>query len=912
MVRKLAFLSLLLLAALLGQTQTPTLSIHGTARDSATNQSLEDATVSLVRLPDGSLLRRTRSKKEFQFTGLPAGNYSLITSYLSYATDTTLVSLNPQDTAGKRVHILLHHNAKAMMEVVVHAAIPPAIVRNDTIAFNAAAYPTRPNATVEDLLRKLPGIDIDKNGNVTMQGQRVDKIYLDGKEFFLNDPRTATQNLPADIVDQIEAFDSETDRSRLTGIKETTGTKSINIKLKKNRRKGYFGKVYAGTGSGGSSNNNDLTGSYSAGGTATNLGANWVFGTGNLNNMNNQFTGADNKNGPGSGGLQTLNNLQLNFRTNKSNKLTFTLNGGTNGTHTIIDQSTRKKTFLTDSSLNENRFSHQVSRNQSYHLNAFFEYNLDSFSVINLRSTWTPQTSNSSSEDTVAISTQKGNANWLSNQGHTQNSNHSNSFSVNNTLNFRRRWRLPGRTLFVTATQSYSHQDQPSSIYNLVNNFDSTQTLLRRTLTDQQSSQLSKDNNYSGSISYTEPLAPGHILDLTYGVNHSVSHSDRQSKDFDSATGRYDLPDTLTTNHFINYNTIQRFSAGYNATEGKYKYQLGVTLQLSNLDDRNLTNIKSITQHQINWYPRASLIVNPGKGTSIKLTYTANTTSPTIQQLQPLPDLTNPFLVKVGNPDLLQQLTHTLNATYTNFNSRSFRNLQWSLQGDLAQHEITQATTVLAGGIQQQQYVNVDGVWHLSSGLTYGFPLGDQRKGNSSIALRSHYGRDVSIVNGSENVTTGLGLGSTLKLNYHPADKLFVEGIGSLDYTGALYSIYAGQNTRTWVQNYTLDASYELPGAITMASNYTIQITGSQGSLPGKQVTLWNASIYKDFFHDRSAQLRFSAFGILNTPNNFIQTVGLNYVQTQQTNIPGRILLLSFIYRFHHFPAAKPAHDRIG
>jgi hypothetical protein len=902
MLRKSVITFLVCLITLLAAAQNPGASIRGSVEDSVSKQSLEDATITLTHTADGSLLRRTRSRKEFVFSGLPAGRYTVITTYLGYATDSLNITLD--SNAGRQLRILLRHSAHSMMEVVVHAAIPPAIIKNDTIAFNAAAYPTRPNATVEDLLRKLPGIDIDKNGNVTMQGQRVDKIYLDGKEFFLNDPRTATQNLPADIVDQIEAFDSETDRSRLTGVKETTGTKSINIKLKKNRRRGYFGKLYAGTGSGGAANPGKPTSSYSAGGTATNLGGNWLFGTGNANNMNNQFTGTDNKNGPGGGGLQTLNNLQLNFRTNKSSKVNFTLNAGTNGSRTITDQATQRKTILTDSSLNENRFSHQVNHNRSYHLNAFAEFNLDSFSVLNLRSTWTPQTSSGSNSDTVAITTQKANAGWLSNQGQTNNTNRSTSYSLSNTLNFRRRWRLPGRTLFFTATESHNHQDQPGSIFTLVNNFDSTHTLLQRTLTDQQTMQESNDDNYSASISYTEPLKPGHLADLTYAITHSVSHSDKQSFDFDSATTRYDLPDSLTTNHFINYNTIQRFSAGYNATEGKYRYQLGVTLQLSHLDDRNLTSATSIVQRQINWYPRASLFYSPAKGTTVKLTYTANTTSPTIQQLQPLPDLTNPFLVRIGNPDLLQQLTHTLNATYTSFNSRSFRNMQWTLQGDLAQHEITPATTVLAGGIQQQQYVNVDGVWHLSSNLTYGFPLGDQRKGNSSIALRGHYGRDVSIVNGSENITSGTGWGATLKLNYHPVEKLFVEAIGSVDHTTALYSIFPNQNTLTWVQNYTLDASYELPGAFSIASNYAIQINGSRGTLPGKQVSLWNASIYKDLFRDRSAQLRFSAFGILNTPSNFTQTVGLNYVQTQQTNIPGRILLLSFIYRFHHFPAA--------
>jgi hypothetical protein len=125
--------------------------------------------------------------------------------------------------------------------------------------------------------------------------------------------------------------------------------------------------------------------------------------------------------------------------------------------------------------------------------------------------------------------------------------------------------------------------------------------------------------------------------------------------------------------------------------------------------------------------------------------------------------------------------------------------------------------------------------------------------------------------------------------------------VAGVNYTGAWYSINSAQNTQVWMQNYSIDASYELPGAITLTSNYSVQVTGKQGSLPAKSVALWNASIYKDFLRNRSGQIRFSAFGILNTPSSYTQSVGINYVETQQSNLPGRILLLSFIYRFRHF-----------
>jgi hypothetical protein len=921
MQRKILLLIIIVTSCCAGRAQSQRLSIHGTVIDSLSGQTLEDATVSLLHWPDGGILHQRRSgKKDFVFPDLTPGAYRLITTYLGYKTDTLTVDLDAASTA-TRIRIRLHHSSSDLIQAVVTAAIPPAIVRNDTIAFNAAAFPTRPNSTVEDLLRKLPGFEVDKNGNITMQGQKVDKIYLDGKEFFLNDPRTASQNLPADIVDQIEAFDSQTEKARLTGIRETTGGKSLNIRLKKNRKRGYFGKVYAGTGtssnpatSAGNSSGTDLTGrssgtdligSYSAGGTATSLGKSWLFASANVNNMNNQFTGTDNKNGPGGGGLQTFNNAQLNFRNDKNNKLSVTLNAGTNGVKTILNQATQQQTYLTDSSLLQNSYSQTRSHTQSYHGNAFLEYTIDTNNLINLRSAVTPQKSGSSTADTQGISTLKTSGGYLSNQGNTYNSNTTNGYSLGNQFNFRRRWHLPGRTLLIGLTENHQDQNQPQTIFNLVNNYDSTGSVLSQTLTNQVASQHSTTDGYGASLSYTEPLRPGHIIDFSYRINQSTNHSDRQSFDFDSATGKYDLPDTITSNHFINDNTTQRFSTGLNATDGKFRYQLGITLQVSDLNDHNVTADSSIRQREVNWYPRASMIYTPSKGTTINIVYSATTTAPTIQQLQPLPDLTNPFLVRIGNPGLLQQLMHSVNASYTTFNSRNFQNLQISLQGNYTEHEITPSTTVLSGGIQQIQYVNVNGVWHVNSNITYGFPLGDQRKGNSSISMHSQYGRDVSLTNGATDVTTSFGWGGSWKLNFHPVEKLFVETIARVNYTGAYYSINAAQNTQTWLQNYSIDFSYELPFAITLTSNYNWQITGRQGSLPQKSVALWNASIFKNFLRDRSGEIRLSAFGILNAPSNYTQSVGVNYLQTQETNLPGRIILLSFIYRFHSFPLEK-------
>jgi Outer membrane protein beta-barrel family/Carboxypeptidase regulatory-like domain len=925
--RFFGFIVLLLASSQAGRAQSSSGLIRGTVRDSATGADLENASVTVYRIDSGRAAKllgtRRTNNHGFVFRGLLRGNYGLIAGYLGYLPDTVEATLKATDTTGLIVAIDLRRNGREMMQVVVTARIPPAIVRNDTIAFNAGAYPTRPNATVEDLLRKLPGIEIDRDGNVTMQGQKIDKIYLDGKEFFLNDPRLATQNLPAEIVDQIEAFDSQSERSKLTGIKEATKTKSINIKLKKNRRKGFFGKVYAGTGTGAGSDPNSPVGAYSAGGAATSLGRAWVFGEANVNNINNQFTGEENRNGPGGGGIQTVNNWQLNYRGHSDARpgllgsrsrseddaypFSYTLNGGSNGSHTVLDQTSSTQTALTDSSLLSNRSSHAVSKTQSTSGNLFMEYRIDSSTVLNLWSGLGQTTASSNETDSTAVSTLKPSHTYLENQGVTVNGSQTSTFNLNNNLNFRWRGHTPGRTIFVAIDESHTHQDQPQTTYSLVNNLDSLGNLLLPTLINQHIAQTALTNGYSGSVAYTEPLKPGHLLDLSYRVNHSISRSDRASTDFDSLTGHYDLPDSGTSNHFTAYNTIQRFGVGYNVTEGKLRYQLGLALQFSELDNRNRTVDSTLLIRQTNWYPRASLLYSPGHGRSLHVDYSANTTAPSIQQLQPVADPTNPFLIKLGNPGLLQQLTHNLNFNYNSLNTHTFENWQATIQGSYSEHAITTSTTVLSGGIQQVQYINVNGVWNSSGDLTYGFPLGDQRKGNSSLSLRGSYGRNVSGVNGALDVTATLGWGASWKLNLHPTNRLFIESQAAVSFTGNHYSLSPMQDASTWLQVYALDASYSFPWSVTLSSFYHLQVTGAQGSLPVQAVSLWNGAVYKDLGRKRNAQVRLSVFGILNTTHNVSQSTGANFVSTVQSNLPGRVLLLSFVWHFRKFPGAGSA-----
>ena len=873
--------------------------IRGTVRDSASGTALEEATISCWPVPGDQPIHSLRSGRNgFAFRLSQAGKYRLIATYLGYMPDTVALSISENDTATVFAKFILRPSSKPLMEVIVKASIPPVIVRSDTIGFNAAAFPTRPFASVEDLLKKLPGIMVDKDGNVTLQGKKIDKILIDGKEFFLGDVKTATQNLPAEIVAQVETYDTQTEKGKLIGIRDPTGGKTLNIKLKKDRKKGYFGNAYAGAGN---------ASGYSVGGTAASLDPTRnIFFNGSTNNISNLFTGRENNSGPISGGLQTLSNVNLNYRDNLGKKIVAVFNGGYSRNQSRMAQSSSRQTFLGDSSLIEDRLSNASNTNSAERLNARMEYKIDSLRTMTLQSSWNSQSGDNHSSDTVGINTQKGTGGqaetWRNSHGLTDNTSNTNGNSFSNTVDFRQLFHKQGRTFYIGLGQSNNRQHVNAGLYSLVDAFDSLGNNIQHTLEDQRSTQTSSNESYNIQMAYTEPLGKHQVLDFGYQFNVATSHSDKQSFDYDSVTGRYDRPDTLTTNQFYNRNTNQNINAGFNSDGTKWHYQLGLAIQLTSLYNKNYSIKEPILQHFANWYPRASLIWSISQNRSVRIGYSGSSSAPSIDQLQPLPDLTNPFLVRIGNPDLKQSFQHNIDMGFNSLNAKSLQNWQFSIQGGLTEHAITASTKLLAGGVQQLQYVNVDGNYQMSAFLTYGFPLWS-RHGNGNVSLHGNYAHQNDFLNGQPNSTNTSGVGGDFQLNYHPAEKIFFNTSASLNYNANGYSLNPEQNSNVFVQNYTLDLSYELPGAVTLSSYFNWQQTGDQGSLPAHAVSYWNAACYKSIFRNHSGQIRLSVFNLLNGASNVSQSAGPNFISTSRSNIVGRLWLLSVVWHFRKFPS---------
>lgn len=318
------------------------------------------------------------------------------------------------------------------------------------------------------------------------------------------------------------------------------------------------------------------------------------------------------------------------------------------------------------------------------------------------------------------------------------------------------------------------------------------------------------------------------------------------------------------------------------------------------MENDNRTSAQLVNRLYYNWLPDARLLIKLDKGETLAARYAGNSINPTIEQLQPVPNLGNPYLVRLGNSGLRPAFIHSLDLSYLSFSSEHFRNLQLHLMADIDQGQIGTSTTTLAGGVQQLQYVNLNGVYHLRAGGTYGFPLISQEHGSGSVSSGLNYNHEQTLVNGQADLVASHGVNGEFRINYRIGSKLFVESTAAMHYMGNQYSLPGENDSRTLQQDYMLDVSCMLPFSVTAGGHYSLQVRNTSG-IPAQQSSLLNAFLGKDLFGGHAAQLRLSGFNLLDAASSLNQVTGQNFIQTTQTNTQKRLLLLSLVYNFRKF-----------
>jgi uncharacterized membrane protein YgcG len=937
------------------QAQKSDGSVRGRILDSATVQPVAGATVSLLLASDSSLVTFTVSNKngQFEFKGIASGDYKVVIAHQSLEPFQKIVSLTSENKSADLSDLKIAPKVKTLTGVVINTEAPVQI-KGDTVQFKADAFRTRPNATVEDLLKKIPGVQVDKDGGVTAQGESVQKIYVDGKEFFGNDPKLATKNLTAEMVESVQVFDDMSEQSRFTRVDDGSRSKAINIKLKKDKNKGVFGRALAAHGDQGryegnmSANifngNNRLSvlfnanninkqgfsfsdivssmggfsgmggggGGFGGGGGGGGFGGGGGgfggMGGGAVTITSTRGGGGFGGFGPSTGptGITTSLSTGLNFNTEYKTKLKASGSYFFSNSNNEQRQETYRQTFFPgDSIAYLNRNSYSDNTNQNHRVNMRIEYAIDSMNSILYTPSLTIQRSDNYNEDSSWTRSVSPTLDYLALTSNTVNTNVRDGLNAGNNLLYRRRFNKIGRTFTLGWNNTYGESESEgynrSPIYFFKPDGSSQGGLNQ----NQQNLQKTFTRNNVLSTSYTEPLAANKILEINYAYTLNKNTSDRQTFNYNTLTSDYDIVNLLLTNRFENTFEASRFGANFRVQEKKYNYQVGLGVQRATLTSDSYQAIlgkDSVTKQSFtNFFPQASFNWTPSRTKGIRFNYRGRTNQPSVTQLQDVLDVSNPLFVRTGNPSLKQEFTHNVNFNFNKFDMVSFRYMAANINVNAVQNKIVNSIDTLRKGIQLTRPVNLSGAITTSAFVTMGIPFKNPKLKGSSLNFTSFllYNRDVSELYKQLNVGKTITLTQTAGANFNLKEKWDIAFRGSLSYYNIRYSVNTALNESYFAQTYSFDVAYTFPKNFILSTDIDYYVNTGRAAGFNQSIPLWNASFAKQFLKKKNAELKFTINDLLNQNESITRNTGDNYFEDMRSMVLRRYFMVSLLFNLN-------------
>jgi hypothetical protein len=932
-MKKLVALFALILSLLsVAQAQKADGIIKGKLVDTAAKQPIVDATVSLVNAKDSSLVTFTLSNKkgEFEIKGLAEGNYRLIITHLGYAEFRKPLSITATEKLVDLAGIPVEKDYQTLGGVVVTSEAP-IVVKNDTIQFNASGFKTVPNASAEDLIKKLPGMEVDKEGNVKSQGEQVQKVLVDGKEFFGNDPKLATKNITADMIESVQVFDDMSDQAKFTKVDDGSRSKTLNIKLKKDRNKGYFGKALVGIGDDGRYEGNMAINKFN--------GDQRISLLLNTNNINKQgfsfsdvisamggFGGFGQAGGGGFGGIRGGGGFGgftgsgntgliksfssgLNYSDQWGSKIKVSGSYFISNSNTAQAQSSQRRTTYTNPQTNDdsivvrNSVAVSENKNQNHRFNLRFEYQIDSANSILYTPSLTLQNSESYSDDTSSSITQLPMQEYLAVTSKSQRTNKRDGFNLGNNFLFRHKFGKIGRTVTLGWNNTISRSESNGFTFSDNEFFLPNGNLSRSIMQDQINYQKTSANNNVISTSYTEPIGNNKLLELNYAYTNNLSTSDKETNDYDPGSGKYDDPNLRLTNNFRNTFVAHRAGANFRVQEKKYNYQFGVGVQKSTLESESYqayTGKDSVNRNSYtNLFPTASFNFTPSRSKNLRISYNGRTNQPSITQLQNVPDVTDTLNQKIGNPNLKQEFNHNFNVGFNTFNILTFRLIAGNISFSTTQNKIVNDISV-QGPIQITRYTNVNGYFSGRTFLTVGLPFKNPKLKGSSINLTNNtsYTQDVSLVSQLKNYTKSFAITQGVGVNINK-EKIDFGIKANVTYTDVSYTVNKQLNEDYITQTYSGDVTYTFPKNFILSTNFDYMLNTGRAEGYNQSIPLWNASFSKQLFKKKNGEIKLSVNDILNQNQSISRTTSDNYVQDTRTTVLKRYFMLSFLFNLN-------------
>ncbi|ANI88688.1 hypothetical protein A9P82_04940 [Arachidicoccus ginsenosidimutans] len=904
MRKLLGFFFLFFCFSFAAHAQQTTGTLTGTIVDTISH-NVNKASVSLMNAADTTKVWHTLSDNDgkFSFSGLDLTTYVLRISFQGYEVLNRYVALTKEKPNVDLGEITLQQTMNELGTVVVTAVIPMTM-KGDTTEYSADAFGTKPNATVEDLLKKLPNVQVDKNGGITAQGESVTRVFVDGKRFFGNDPKLATQNLPKDVVDKIQVFDGKSDQAEFSGFDDGNTIKTINIVTKRNMRHGWFGKSTAGIGNDEATLKDPL---YAVSPRILYFNGDMKAGLfGNLNNINQQnFTRDDqtSKNG------LTKTRMANLFFGNTFGKTDFNGNYQYANTGVNLNSNSITQYFYNDSSFNTNNYANDTTdrTTQRHSVNLNFDTKFDSANELRVRPNVSFTSSHSTDNSLTRIdSLFQGNEILKSNT----NANRVNNNDGRNTgisATYRHAFAKKGRTISVDLQYSNTHSNS-SSLY-VSDYYDAV--LGKDSLTNQRASTINNGNSLNTTLTYTEPIAQHQQLQIEYSNSFSKNVSDRETFNFDSTKMDYSAINDELTNKFDNKYTSNRGTLGYLFNNGVINFNAGIGVQFGKTESNNLTHSdKSVPEYTYtNLYPTANFTYNISKEKKFIFKYQGRTSQPSIQQLQPIKDSSNILAITSGNPNLKQEFNNHFQFRYNNIDRVGGKSFFAFIDASIVQHNITSDIERLDNGGQSTTYINMNGNYNVRAFVDWSFPI-ISPKSNIDFSTNISNARSVTMLDNAKSYTYNTSLSEGIKWSTNMEKSWDINFSTTPTYNIAKYSVNKQSNSNYYSQSTSVDGTWYSESGWQLATDfdytfYTGNALGQNVSIP-----LWNASISKSVFANQAGQITLSVNDILNQNKGVEFTRSSDYSRQTRTNILKRYVMLTFTYNLKSFPGMGKRGNR--
>jgi outer membrane beta-barrel protein/carboxypeptidase-like protein len=911
-------------------------SVSGTVEDASTNSPLSNATIKLSGTDSTAtpLLTVSDAKGNFTFKNVASGSYTLSVTSVGYSNISKKLAVIGQDVNVGNVNMAKSAETLATVVIKDNSAVK---VINDTVQFAASQYKVNPDATAEDLIKKMPGITVDKGGTVTAQGETVQKVTVDGRDFFGTDATATLRNLPSEVIDKIQVFDKLSDQAQLTGFDDGNTTKAINIVTKKDMRSGQFGRIYGGYGT---------DNRYSAGGNVSFFNnARRISLVGLFNNVNQQnfssqdllgVTSAGNRGGAGrrgggggggnnftvgqQSGIAKTDALGINYSDAWGKKIDVTASYFFNNSNTSNNQTLKQQNILkkdSSSYYDENTLSdaHNNNNRANFRLN----YKIDSANTLLITSNLNFQTNNSVNYvnginyvDEERQDTSSKTANDLTSNNH--------GYSISNEVLYRHAFPKRGRSISLGINTNFNNKNGQNFL-NAVNDYYKSLTV---DTTKQVSNQKSNVNQYSFNLVYTEPLGQKTQLQANYNPAFQTSEADQRTYHFDNASSKYSLMDTSLSNVFNNTYNTQNAGITFRNGDRNNMLSAGVSYQYSELkSDQLFPETGHIDNTYSNFLANAFARFKFSSKSNLRVIYRGSVSPPSVNQLQNVINNSNPFFLSTGNPDLQQQYSNRLilryNYTDAPKSKTFFANIFLQSTNDYvanatytaSKDSVLSNTITLYKGSQISKPVNLNGYISARSFFTFGMPL-TFIKSNLNWNGGISYSKLPGLLNNVKNVSNNFNynVGAVLSSNIS-------------EYVDFTLSYSANINTVKNTIQPSLNNNY-----FTSSAGVTFNLLTKKGLFLNNDLSnetykglsaglnqnfwLWNIAVGQKFLKNQNGELKLSVFDLLKQNKSITRNVTDSYIQDVQNQVLQQYFMLTFTYKLRNFGKGKPETNEGG